>query len=367
LALTAPASAEELWRDYGAYMRRLIRRGGVPDQEADDVLGNIVARLIERDVLGMYEPGRTAVYGGREIKVTFKAFLSSIVMQYVKGQRDKLGRLTARELLIADRPQDEAGTTWAELFGWQWFDDYSHLDAQQFINRMRAYLAMVPPSETVGLLELFDELVREVQDAGEMTVKAVREHFGIPAAEAKARIGELRSAIESAPEAPLPSWDVHGVTLGPLEVHGAIRALEEAKGIMVAQPLQRAGHPLKDAPKGWYHQFSDGELELYPELKIDPQTHKKPAGHVKLAVLHRLRRMLAEATANLGSPVLGPASAPAQALQSSKDSATASTGTAAEPDSPRDLIEAELFKLGASPGKVDYILELAAQLVSVPA
>lgn len=359
----APADAGGLWREYGAYMRRLVVRGGIPDQEADDVLSNIVTRLLARNVLDMYDPAKTVTYGGREIHVTFKAFLSSIVMTYVKGQRDKLGRLGKRELLIADKPQDDTGTTWAELFAGAWFDDYSHLDTQQFIDRMRAYLAMVPPTDTsFGLLDLFDELVREVRQDGEASVKAVREHFGVPASVVKARMGTLQATLKGAPEAPPPSWEVHGVTVGPLEVRAAIECLEGAKGIMVAQPFQRAGHPFKDCPKGWYHQFSDEEIASFPHIAIDPQTHRKPAGHVKVAVLHRLRRMLAEATAGFGHPDSSTASA-VHPPQPVTDAEQPNTFTAAEQDTPRDLIEAELFRLGATPAKVDYILGLAAQLV----
>lgn len=359
----APADADGLWREYGSYMRRLVVRGGIPDQEADDVLGNIVTRLIARNVLDMYDPAKVVTYGGREIHVSFKSFLSSIVMTYVKGQRDKLGRLGKRELLIADKAQDDNGTTWAELFGGEWFDDYSHLDTQQFIDRMRAYLAMVPPTDTsFGLLDLFDELVREVRQDGEATVKAVREHFGVPASVVKARMGTLQATLKGAPEAPPPSWDVHGVTLGPLEVRAAIDALEGAKGIMVAQPLARCGHPLSGCPKGWYHRFSAEEIAAFPHIAIDPQTHRKPAGHVKAAVLHRLHRMLAEASVTIGHPFQITASA-SSAPQPVINTGQLNTLTVAEQDTPRDLIEAELFRLGATPDKVDYILELAAQLV----
>lgn len=349
----APADADGLWREYGTYMRRLVVRKGVPDQEADDVLSNIVTRLIARDVLDMYDPGRG---------VTFKAFLSSIVVTYVKGQRDKLGRLGKRELLIADKAQDETGTTWAELFGGAWFDDYSHLDTQQFIDRMRAYLAMVPPTDnSFGLLDLFDELVREVRQDGEASVKAVKEHFGVPASVVKARMGSLQATLKGTPEAPPPSWEVHGATVGPLEVRAAIDALEGAKGIMVAQPLARCGHPLSKCPKGWYHQFSSEEIAAYPHIAIDPQTHRKPAGHVKVAVLHRLHRMLAEASTGLSSASSSTASA--SVPQPVVNTEQLNTLTVAEQDTPRDLIEAELFRLGATPDKVDYILGLAVQLV----
>ena len=370
-ALPAPADAEQLWRDWGPYMRGLVaKQPGIPPQAVDDVLANIVTRLLERDVLSMYDPAKTVTYKGRVIRVTFKAFLSSIVVRYVKGQRDKLGRQSRREALIMDRPQDQTGTTWAELFGGSWFDDYSHLDAQEFIDRMRAYLAMAPApeGEQFDLVELFDELVLQVQAHGAVHMPELKEHLGVTQTVAKARLGVLREVLSgTVAEAPPPSWEVGGVTLGPVEVREAIAVLEGATGIMVRQPLAKAGHPLKDAAKGWYHAFSKEEVKLFPSIAIDPQTHRKPAGHVKVAVLHRLHRMLAEASRICAlepsvSVVRSAASASAQAPPPVLSAASPVRRSAAEPDSPRDLIEAELFMLGASPDKVDYILDLAGRL-----
>ena len=110
------------------------------------------------------------------------------------------------------------------------------------------------------------------------------------------------------------------------------------------QPLDRAEHVLSRAAKDWYHAFSKQERERFPELEVDPQTHKKPAGHVKLAVIRRLQRMLDEGGPEV--PVNSAGSIPV-------------TSTEPEPPTPAEEFEAELWKLGASPGTVDRIIELA--------
>lgn len=348
-----PADAEELWQYYGEYILRLIERQGIPKQEAPDVRQWIFERIIARNVIGMYETGHVTQYKGQPKEVTFKAFLSSIVVRYALGQRDKGQRYTGRELLIADRPEGDGSQTWAEVFGGAWFDDYSRLDTAEFVTRMRTYLALYPPEPAApcDLAALFDELLREVEDEGKVTMRAVRARFGLSAVAAREQMERLRDAISAAPEGvPAVSWTVGGVTLGPAEVRAAIAILEGSRGIMVAQPLARANHVLGQATRGWYHPFSKEEIKSFPELRVENQSHRDPAGHVKLAVLHRLRRMLAEAIDAMSPQIPRAASA---------------TGpvTAAEPVSPMDLIEAELWGLGADASKVDRILGLVRELV----
>ena len=73
---------------------------------------------------------------------------------------------------------------------------------------------------------------------------------------------------------------------------------------MVGQPLERAGHPLARAAKGWYHPFPVKEMKKFPGLVAAPGSHAKPAGNVKAAVLHRLERVLSESGVQPGAPLL---------------------------------------------------------------
>jgi hypothetical protein len=171
----------------------------------------------------------------------------------------------------------------------------------------------------------------------------------------------LREVLGSARAAALPevSFSVHGVQLGAADVRTAIQVLESAKGIMVAGPLERSGHPLAGAAKGWYHPFSREEIAAFPELRVDPQTHSKPAGHVKLAVLHRLHRMLAESLdgcAETQSPDQEQSAAVPESPQ-------AVPFDAPEPEtpSPWDQIEATLWRLGAGLADVGACREWAEQ------
>ena len=90
---------------------------------------------------------------------------------------------------------------------------------------------------------------------------------------------------------------IGGVSLSAEQIAAAVKVLREAPGIMVAQPLAKAGHPLAGADKGWYHPFAKAEMKKFPGLVAAPGRYAKPAGNVKAAVLHRLERILAESGA----------------------------------------------------------------------
>lgn len=357
-----PESPEQLIKWYGDYVRRLVQRANVPPQEIDDVAQNILTRELEVGVLDMYDPSTISDHNKRP--VTFKAFLSSRVSLRIKGQRDSVLRRAGRELLLCDTT-DDAGVSWLDQFGGEMWDDYSGVDAEEFVTRMRCYLATVPrrsAQDSCDLLALFDELVRQVRETGEVSSAQVQERFGIADTTATAWVSRLRQIMGGAGDLPQPEkHEVGGITLSLPDIREAIEILQRDKAIMVDGPLRRAGHPLSMAEKGWYHPFSKEERKLYPELEIDPQTHKKPAGHVKLAVLHRLERMLGIAMAD--------AEAVAEVVPAGLAPALPSTAPAeSEPDpepTALELLEARIFRIpGATGADVDEILAMAAGLVT---
>jgi hypothetical protein len=346
---------------YRGYVIGLVIRQGIPPQDAEDVANDILLREIELDVIGQYNPEYYSEHQGRQIHVSFKSFLSNKVCLRVKGKRDQIQRRSSREPLICDSTVDDGGTRWIETFGGAVWDDYSELSTVEFVSRMREYLATVPrrsDTDACDLVALFDELLRQIKDEGQVTSKGLQETFGIGDSTAASWLARLRQIMTQAgDELPRPEPRVIcGITLSLTEVHSAIAVLRASKGIMVKQPLQRAGHPLAKAPDGWYHQFSLEERKLFPELEVDPQTHKKPAGHVKLAVIHRLERMLGVGMADEPAP---PEPTPSEVLTE--------LGLGVEPEgeiTPLELIEARLWQLGASDKDVAEILALA-QAVSV--
>jgi hypothetical protein len=356
-ATAVPRSNDEFVEIYRDYVVGLVRKLGVPSQEAEDVANNILLAELQAKnkagetvgILALFNPEHTVTVKGRQQSTTFRAFLSARVALRVRGQSETLRRRAGRELLIADKAVDDTGTTWLDLFGPAASDDYSQVEDGEWLSRVRDHLARMPrpgAADSCDLLGLFDELVSEIRSEGRISALAVRRHLGISTPALTSGMQRLRSVMEGAASVPLPapqSFDIGGVTLTAADIRSAIDVLHAADrpgpmGIMVKQPLARAGHPLAQAEAGWYHPFAKEEIRAFPEIAVDQQTHRKPAGHVKIAVLHRLERMLGLAGDNPRQP---------------EEAAGSSEPSVAEPEpTPWDLIEAKIWAAGATDGAV---------------
>lgn len=340
--VSAPLNTEDLYRNYSGYVKGLVCRLGIPPQEADDVAADIMARFYERDLIGMFDPDKEIERNGEVIPAKFRSFLSHHVSLYVRGKRDALARRSHREMLIADQPVEDGGTSWLDVFGAAQWDDYSAVSADDFIARTRDHLARVAPRnsrDNCHLIELFDEMVRQVRETGAVSYPLIQEKFSISSTSAYAWVSWLRDCLEQPDDLTAPvSHVIGGVTLTGADVATAIQILKSAKGVMVKQPLARAGHKLAGADTGWYHEITTAETALYPSLARVPGTHTKPKDHVKQSVLHYFERLLGRSEPE---PV------------------------AAEPEEPSawDLLESELFQSGLEVQAVDRILKRVQAVV----
>jgi hypothetical protein len=344
----APADAEEFYRQDGAYIQGLARKllgASGNSQDAEDVAADIMERLLVsvngEGLNSLRQYDSSFVSDRTHQRVTWRAFLSGKVALYMRGKREQVSRRARRELLLCDTVAGEGGTRWVELFGGAQWDDYPALSDDQFVDRMRDYLAVMPDDwgGPASLFAVFTEIAGYLQEDG--AVPPLR-RLGLSrgqASEAMSRLGyAAREVAASELTGPPPGkFCVEGVELTAAEVREAADLLRAARGNHVHAPLAR--HRLQlEGPKGWYHQFSAAERQLYPECGIDPQTHRKPADHVKRAVIHRLERMLAEAGGR------APAVLPAPVVP--------------EPDITREeLLEADLWHIqGLSAAGVDAVL-----------
>jgi DNA-directed RNA polymerase specialized sigma24 family protein len=300
----APSGPEELWRLYHGDVLHLVRRTrmrdgspAIPVQDAEDVASEIMTRLLERDVIGMFDPDRVFTYGGREVPARFRTFLKSVVDQYILGQRDKLGRHSKREALVCDQPVSEDGASWAEVFGPSAEDSHDDLAAAEWLRQAREVLAREGgPASSRGkrdMLALFDELAVQVGRDGVISRDRLCDRFGIAPGTASAWLARMRKILRA--EA------ASGVVLElPVECAVTVAQARQAAAVlrsvtgqpMVRQPLAKAGSPLQFMD---YHAIARAERAAYPGLEIPRADHHGPAPHVLSAVIHYLERVIGEA------------------------------------------------------------------------
>jgi hypothetical protein len=342
---------EELARTYYGFILGMVRKAGIPDQDAPDSVQYILERLEKTDVIGQFDSEHVTEHQGRLVKTRFSTFLGAKVLCYCRGERGRVLKRDSRELKILDA-LGEDGTPLAGLLGAaaSW-DDYSGVDAAEFIAGIREKLAQVPPRsarDKCDLVALFDELVAEISESGEFSYAGIQARFGISGTTAGAWLSRLRAVMKNA--LGRPAVTIGGVALTLDEVASAVKVLREAPGVMVAQPLRKAGHPLRAAEKGWYHSFSAEERKKFPALEVPAGSHSNPGGHVKTAVIHRLERILAEAGAEI--PAL-----PAPRMPDPEP----------EPVSPEEEFEAALWRYLRDASEMDRLKALARRAYAVSA
>ena len=297
-----PANAEEFYRRDGDYIKGLVRKlllGCGNSQDAEDVAADIMEKLVTvvnrngQTAIDQYNPQHVSEH--THSRVTWRAFLSAKVSLYVRGKRDQVTRRNNREILLLDSFAAD-GLTWAEVLGGSVWDDYPFLSDDQFVCRMRDYLATVPDmwEGSCSLFAMFNGLIEHLKSGEPLSCREVQDRFDVTPAKAAKQITLLREAVRGAAEvSSFAVFEVGGLNLSVSEVRTAADLLRTAKGNRVHPALE--GHRLYSSGKKWYLGFAAAEQKMYPEVLTDPRTHRNPADHVKRAVIHRLERMLAEA------------------------------------------------------------------------
>jgi hypothetical protein len=289
--MTVPSGPDELFTQYYGYVRKIV--GGTPmiaPQDVEDVAMEIMTRLLERDVAGMFDPAMLFSHGDRQVSAKFRTFLTAQVQLYVKGQRDKLGRQRKRELLIIDTPSD-GGASWADVFGGS-EDDLSGLDAAEWVRQARSFLATVPKRsdrDNCDLVRLFDALIIQAASTGIVSMTETAARLGVSAFVIGRWVQWLRSNLRQ--QAALSRRVViGGEPYTVAHVRQAVSILQARRGAPhVKGPLREAGNPL------WridYHKIARYERATYPECEV-PAAHQGKghfAPHVLNAIVHNLER-----------------------------------------------------------------------------
>lgn len=293
----APSGADELFRTYFGYILKIVATTpAIPAQDAEDVAMEIMTRLLERDVLGMFDPGMTFHHDGQEIPARFRTFLTAQVQLYVRGQRDKIGRQRKRELLIVDSPlgdDEDSGGSWADMFT-STEDDLSGIDAAEWIRQARGFLAIVPrrsDQDSCDLVRVFDELVGQVSRNGSVSAAEAALSLGVSPSVMGRWITWMRQNLRQ--QAVLSRRvTIGGEVYTAAHARQAVAILRGVKGApFVRQPLARAGSPLATMD---YHRIARSEQATYPECRV-PALHQGKghfAPHVLTAVVHHIERVL---------------------------------------------------------------------------
>lgn len=196
-----PVDFEALYKRYYEYTVRFVIKLGVRPDDAEDTAQDILVRLLERDMLSMYDPGVTVKHDAKVYVTRFQAFLNAFVVTYVRGKRDALQRHRRRELLIMDKKLDgDTATTWGELFGEQCDGEFiEDTDpAGTYIRSIKDRLILEPrrsKRDQCDLPTVFELVLEGIWLGGEVDYTLIEEHFGISSTAARSWVKLLKKRL----------------------------------------------------------------------------------------------------------------------------------------------------------------------------
>lgn len=210
----APKDYAQLFSHYWPYTVALVGKNGIHESNREDVAAEILYRLMQRDLLTMFDPTLTFTYEGRVRDARFKNFLSFMVVKYCKGHRDKQNRRSDREMLVMDKPTEynDVPSTWAEWWGIGMIDSHEDVILEgvvgdKLIADIRAYLQTVPKRsayDKCDLVALFDAVIDQVRTGDTVVLRELRDKFGCSGTGMNGWMWWLRANISDYLGVPLP-------------------------------------------------------------------------------------------------------------------------------------------------------------------
>lgn len=188
----APENYEAMHRQWYPYIVNLVGRSGIHPNNREDVASEIFLRVMEWDIIGEFNPEIVVIRNDAVYPARFRNFLSSVVMTYVRGHRERQVRLRRRELQMVHgdiTDYDERRDSDSALLS-QWMPaEPDPADAiidivmeNQMAVQIRDKLAKVPKRsghDTCDLPQLFDAVREQVNRTGMYDVVELTEMFGV--------------------------------------------------------------------------------------------------------------------------------------------------------------------------------------------
>lgn len=84
-----PSTYAEMYAAYAGLVASTVRKGGIAEQDVDDVSHSILLRIIERDALSAYDPEMRHDTPSGQRTARFGTFLAATVKSYLPGYRDR--------------------------------------------------------------------------------------------------------------------------------------------------------------------------------------------------------------------------------------------------------------------------------------
>jgi hypothetical protein len=194
----APASYEDLHRDYFPTVVRLVAKAGVWAQNVDDVAMGLMVKFLEIDILGQYRPQHT-YSDGTVRSVKFTTFLTHLVLLYTRHPRHRLNVHYQREInVVTDQfyqgefdPQEEQGPSPDEVL-----DRLEYVDMLYFVSTALGRLQASRRSD-LKMDTLFLCVADQIEQTGKINVQQLALRFSVSATSIRAWLKRLEEEVHA--------------------------------------------------------------------------------------------------------------------------------------------------------------------------
>lgn len=193
IASVAPASFEEMYRQYHDYVLTIVQKLGIDPGNVEDVASIIMIKAFEKDVIGRYDGEVISKHTGRP--VVFKSFLYSFVATYVQHHRDRQQITKRRDGYYIGTTDEE--TSWLADRGELHYETYDDLFAGELIRRIRAVCAALPAraGDRLDMSTFFDFVLIQIEDEGKVSMKDLADLFEVNVSTIYSRLRKLRAIV----------------------------------------------------------------------------------------------------------------------------------------------------------------------------
>jgi hypothetical protein len=183
-AAPVPATNAEVFEQYFAHVKYLIRKYGFHEELVEDMASIMMLKFVEKDVLSDYDP--TKVHGNNKT-ANFKTFLSGFVVSYLYHYMSReIRRRDIESFSLNYSYELEDGDTdlWIDQIPEGRVDDEYDYQTLDLIIDIRNYLQENPKvmgqkQAPVKLEEFFAAVMAQVEKYGECNSKELQEQFGV--------------------------------------------------------------------------------------------------------------------------------------------------------------------------------------------
>lgn len=197
MTAVVPTSEAEVFRQFYPHVKFLVTRAGIRKDYIEDLSMNLMIKIMEKDILGQYDPQRKSEFRGAdgELKTTsFKTYLSGFVNSYLRHFASRDAIEASRSRVSTDIYVGENGDTpLLDYLGVSIPDGTEEVEVSFLVESVKNRLLNHKNSR---MALFFDMILLQVEEHGKIDIQELAEMFEVSRTSVHNWLKKLREEFE---------------------------------------------------------------------------------------------------------------------------------------------------------------------------